>query len=186
MPGSLSPGTEYSLTVKVNPTKMANLNSINDDLGENDAKPVGAFNKIYHLINKPSVNYKHTELPSLEEIESIIKTAKTISNTNSVTAGTSTTLSILSVILSADSAGVTIKFSQVSKLISRLRMLDVNFGKIFGNFLNALGSSFDSDLCTTEENDGKDYQRKIDFIEQIGSGNKGRFDDFGVDLFLVG
>jgi hypothetical protein len=65
-------------------------------------------------------------------------------------------------------------------------MLDVNFGKVFGRFLNGLGNSFDSDLSVTREESESEYIRRIDFIENMGTGNKGRFDDFGVDLFLVG
>ena len=53
--------------------------------------------------------------------------------------------------MAADQSGATLKFSQISKLIARLRMLDINFGKIFGTFLDQLGKSFDGENTGDDE-----------------------------------
>jgi hypothetical protein len=110
MPEGLKPGKTYNIKFKANPA-LANWNQIPPELGENDPKPPLLFNQKYNLLNQPQAVYIHTELPTQEQIESAKTTSNSISSTSSVTAGTTTTLSILSTILSADSAGVTIKFS---------------------------------------------------------------------------
>jgi hypothetical protein len=65
---------------------------------------------------------------------------------NKYTSYGSDILGALGIILSADSSGAMIKFSQISKLISRLRYLGINFGDVFGNYLSGLGKSYDNKL----------------------------------------
>ena len=57
----------------------------------------------------------------------------------------------ISVVMAADQSGATLKFSQISKLISRLRFINVNYGSLFGVFLDGLGNSFDKENSTTNE-----------------------------------
>jgi hypothetical protein len=62
-------------------------------------------------------------------------------------------LAFLGIVLSADSSGATIKFSQFSKLLSRLRYINLNYGDLFGSFLTGLGKSFDGKLSEELDSD---------------------------------
>jgi histone deacetylase complex regulatory component SIN3 len=79
----------------------------------------------------------------------------------------------------------------------------VNYGDIFGTFLDGLGKAFDAKTSTDikgevrtakseEDNDEelknvvKQYKKKRAFINMSGNGNKGKFDTYVVDTFLVG
>lgn len=48
-------------------------------------------------------------------------------------------LGFLGIIFAADKSGATLKFSQISKLIARLRYVKVDYGRVFGKFLSELG-----------------------------------------------
>lgn len=99
----------------------------------------------------------------------------------------STSLTLLSALLSADQSGATLKFSQISKLISRLRMLDLNFGKVFGKFLDQLGKAFDGESSSkSDEENLKFYRNRLKMLELYGKGQKGKFKRYGVNLFLLG
>ena len=107
-------------------------------------------------------------------------------------------LGMLGIVLSADQTGATLKFSQISKLISRLRYVDINYGKIFGTFLNGLGNAFDKKTsfdASTEFNgkDGEELEKaintaikKMKFQDKYSNGRKGKFNTYLVDFFLIG
>ena len=107
-------------------------------------------------------------------------------------------LGMLGVLLSADQTGATLKFSQVSKLISRLRYVDINYGKIFGTFLNGLGNAFDkkTSFDAATEFQGKKGEeledaintavKRMKFQDKFSTGNKGKFNTYLVDFFLIG
>jgi hypothetical protein len=100
--------------------------------------------------------------------------------------------------MSADQSGATLKFSQIAKLISRLRYINVNYGSIFGTFLNGLGKAFDAKTSLSLDNElreiskeemekiVKNYKMKQTLIELYGNGNKGKYDKYKVDLYVLG
>jgi hypothetical protein len=89
-------------------------------------------------------------------------------------------VSIIGVVLAADQSGATLKFSQISKLISRLRMIDVNFGDMFGKFLDGLGQAFDGESKgESEEETLRKYKLRKKTIQLISTGKKGKFDLYG-------
>ena len=66
-------------------------------------------------------------------------------------------------------------------------MLDINFGKIFGAFLDNLGKSFDGENSGGDDAENlKNYQKRRELISLIGNGRKGKFDLYGQKLFLFG
>jgi hypothetical protein len=96
------------------------------------------------------VTYFREETIPVEDIASAQTQSEAI---GSVTGGTSTvtnTVATVSVVLSADQSGSTLKFSQISKLISRLRFINVNYGSLFGMFLEGLGDTFDGKNSKTQ------------------------------------
>jgi len=133
--------------------------------------------------------------------ESVLSATSTGSTVSSVTGslGTATdVLGVLGVVMSADQTGATLKFSQISKLISRLRYVDVNFGQIFGGFLNGLGNAFDKktsfDASTAfNDKEGEELQetiehatKRIKLQDKLSNGRKGKFNTYLVDFFLIG
>jgi hypothetical protein len=96
-------------------------------------------------------------------------------------------LAFLGIVLSADQSGATVKFSQFSKLLSRLRYIDLNYGDLFGSFLTGLGKSFDGkmseELDTDLKNKSKEeilkavkkYKQRQEFLELLSNGHKGKF-----------
>lgn len=90
------------------------------------------------------------------------------------------------------------KFTQISKLISRLRYVNVNYGSLFGTFLDNLANTYDKGTSETLKNAKNDeeleklriqileYHKKKVFLELYSNGNKSKLNKFVVDLFLVG
>ena len=68
-----------------------------------------------------------------------MKTATEIGNVvstlNQYGAYSTDVLGVLGVVSTVDPSGAIIKFSYISKLVSRLRYIDINFGEIFGTYL---------------------------------------------------
>ena len=96
------------------------------------------------------VSYLHPDTSiSVEEQKKAAEMAAAVSEVTSAMSQVSDSLALMGIILSADSSGSTLKFSQVSKLISRLRYLDLNYGALYGNILDGLGNSFDKDTSST-------------------------------------
>jgi hypothetical protein len=58
-------------------------------------------------------------------------------------------MSTVTAIFSTDQSGATMKFTQISKLISRLRYINVNYGGLFGSFLDGLGENFHKENSST-------------------------------------
>jgi len=79
------------------------------------------------------------------------------------------------------------KFSQISKLLSRLRMINIRYGTIFGTFLDQMGKAFDGEKKenTLEQNLAL-YRRKVNLIRTFSNGNKGKFDIYAQKIFLFG
>lgn len=95
------------------------------------------------------------------------------------------------------------KFSQISKLISRLRFVNINYGSLFGTFLDGLGESFDSqntsnkakndnsEELTPEEQEAlekkqKAYAARREYVDLLKNGSKSKMDKYTVDYFLIG
>lgn len=123
----------------------------------------------YHLVQTQDqeVEILNNELPT-DSIESATSTGTTVSSVTGSLGVTTDILGVLGVVMSADQTGATLKFSQISKLISRLRYLDINFGQVFGGFLNGLGNAFDKktsfDASTAfNGKEGEELQETIDY-----------------------
>lgn len=198
---SLSDLTTYSIKgrilSKTRPTELAQKveTDPNDPLLQKTTK----FNLVEHSTNIDISYFKPDGSISEAEIESAVKNGKALSGVTSATSSVSDTLAVLGVILAADQSGATLKFSQVSKLISRLRYLNINYGSVFGNFLDGLGNSFDKDTSSTLSQEiGEDtssskklatiekYKLKRAFLEKFSAGDKGKFNVYTVDMFLLG
>lgn len=96
-------------------------------------------------------------------------------------------LAFVFMILNLDSSGATYKFSQISKLISRLRLMDLNYGKRLGSFLKHMGKAFDGE----NKGDSDDvkieaYKRKQLLLTLLSIGKKSKFDSYTIRVFLFG
>ena len=113
--------------------------------------------------------------------------SKNMGSSTKVTAHVTDALSILSMFLSADQSGATLKFSQISKLLSRLRMLDVNFGEVFGTFLDSMGEAFDGeDTSHSLEEKIKTYKTKQKLLYLYQKNFEAKFNKYAVKPFLFG
>jgi hypothetical protein len=93
--------------------------------------------RIYKLVNKDiqKVFFSIPEEKDQSKIESAVKMGDVVSSINYY-AGYGTDVSgILGLASTVDPTGSIIKFSYISKLVSRLRYIDINFGEIFGTYL---------------------------------------------------
>jgi hypothetical protein len=187
LPSDLETGNTYTLI------------SSNPDILAQKSLARGAL-KIFRLVeDEPQrISYFHEEQVPESAIVSAISTSESISSVTGATSSASDVLALFGILLSADSSGATLKFSQISKLISRLRYVNVNYGSIFGSFLNGLGKAFDGKTSTNLDNDLKgankeeisklinDFKMKRALIALYGNGNKGKFDTYNVDMFVLG
>ena len=88
------------------------------------------------------------------------------------------------------------KFSQVSKLIARFRYVNINYGKIFGKFLDGISETYDKDVSitlTNQEGESEEAKENIamhaelkTFLEEFTNGNKAKLSENVVSPFLVG
>lgn len=161
---------------------------------------------IYKLINKEKqfVKYFKAEDIPKKEVEGAASTSGSLSSINGATSSATDTLASLGVVMAADQSGATLKFSQISKLVARLRYVNINYGALFGTFLDGLGSNFDAKtsidlqresrkLKDTSKNSTLELQKIVEtfkkkraFLNFIGNGAKGKFDKYVVDSFLIG
>lgn len=96
-------------------------------------------------------------------------------------------LAFLGIILSADQSGATLKFSQISKLIARLRSININYGAKFGKFMDGIAKAFDGQEQGADiEENMRIYKRKITMMSLFGNGNKAKFNVYAQNLFLIG
>jgi hypothetical protein len=96
-------------------------------------------------------------------------------------------LSFLGIVLSSDQSGAAAKFSYFSKLLSRLRYINLNYGDVFGNFLRELGKSFDKKHTDEIDSDIKkkppeeiikavrNYKEKQEFLHLLSNGHRAKF-----------
>jgi hypothetical protein len=136
LPENLTEGSEYQL--KIDPVVKQTTNSFHKvfQFGRTDYhQGVVRYRPV-----SPSEGQTLTFKKDISIPMETIQAAKDLSQNTGTALGASSTvsssLSFLAIILSADQSGATMKFSQISKLISRLRMLDLNYGDVFGTFLN--------------------------------------------------
>ena len=188
-----------SLPSNMETGKTYTIRSSNPGILVEKTMPDGSL-RIFRLEGEEpqGIEYYHEEPVPESVVASAIATSESISSVTGVTSSTSDVLATFGILMSADQSGATLKFSQISKLISRLRYINVNFGSIFGSFLNGLGKSFDGKTSTSLDNDLKeadkeeiakliyDFKKKRTMIELYGNGNKGKFDLYNVDLFILG
>jgi hypothetical protein len=74
-------------------------------------------------------------------------------------------LSLIGAFFAMDPSGLLMKFSQIVKLTSRLRMINVDFGPFLTIFLDSLGLMFD-----------KPTKLSNNEIVMLQNGDKGKFD----------
>ena len=174
----LSDGTSYTLE----------LTPINDKVIAQNTDSEGKVTK--YVLNSPTsgfVNFTKDIAVSQDAIEAAEKTSEIAGSVTSTASTVGNAMSLLAIILAADQSGATLKFSQISKLISRLRMLDINYGSVFGSFLDTLGKAFDGEnQGDSEEERRAAYMKRRELISLIGNGRKGKFDVYGQKMFLFG
>lgn len=95
-------------------------------------------------------------------------------------------LAVITAVVAADRSGAAMKFSQICKLISRLRLIDINFGKELGTFLDGMGKIFDKSYTVDMETQLKIFLRKLKVTRVYGRGRQRKFDRYAVDMFLFG
>lgn len=79
------------------------------------------------------------------------------------------------------------KFSQISKLISRLRSININYGAVFGKFMDGIAKAFDGQEQGADiEENLRIYKRKITMISLFGNGNKSKFNVYAQNMFVFG
>lgn len=149
----------------------------------------GGAKTFFQLTNTEPAGLTFTKDIEIEAsaIESAVATSAAAGSATKATSYVTNSMAFLGVILSADQSGATLKFSQVSKLISRLRMVNINYGELFGTFLDQLGKSFDGEKqgSTVEENLIL-YKRRQKLIKTFRNGDKGKFDTYVQSMFLFG
>jgi hypothetical protein len=91
----------------------------------------------------------------------------------------------------------------VTKLVSRLRYININYGKVFGGFLDDLSKAFDSKSSSDIEQEVRNsykskeeqkeiliaiqhYKNNLAFNEIFGNGDKAKFNHYAVDLPFLG
>ena len=185
---TLPTNTKYTL-IGSNPQELTRFISAADNILN-----------IYRLVNPSDerVEFSFPEQSDPEKVEAAVKNGKAFSSVTGGASMASDILAFLGIVLSADKSGATLKFSQISKLISRLRYVGLNYGDVFGNFLSGLGKSFvnkstselDGDLKKKKEEEilkaVKIYKQKQEYVSLVSNGNKGKFTRYGMDLFLIG
>lgn len=106
------------------------------------------------------------QLPSPEEVASVENTAEFFSDVNSA-GGTSTeALSSILALSSLDSSGVMMKFSQMSKLFSRYRMINLNFGTLLNAHFSANAKKYDK---RTDHSDDYIWENSYNFKAKFSS-----------------
>lgn len=95
-------------------------------------------------------------------------------------------LTVVTAAIAADRSGTLMKFSQICKLISRLRLIDINFGKELGTFLDGMGKLFDKSYTVDIDTQIKLFMRKLKITRMYGKGRQRKFDRYAVDMFLFG
>ena len=70
-------------------------------------------------------------------------TSKQLGDISSTVSSVTNALSTLALLLNVDQTGATLKFSQISDLISRLRLININYGQVLGKFMDGMSKAFD-------------------------------------------
>ena len=109
-------------------------------------------------------------------------------------AGSGTQLaSVASVVFSVDPSGILLKFSQILKLFSRLRLVNISYGVYLEGFLDSIGDMFDKKYDKKSESTQKaassrrSLQEKkfIDVEAAYKNGWKGKFEEKGIPMMLI-
>jgi hypothetical protein len=177
LPDGLSEGSEYGLQID-------SIASIVTQEGEN-----GSNGTNFLLDDSAIPEVKFTKAPEVSEDDVAMaeNVSKAAGDAASVTAGVSDTLALMGVILSADQSGATLKFSQISKLISRLRMVDLNFGEIFGKFLDSMGKAFDGESSgKSDEENVEIYKTKQQLFNLLGKDQLRKFNLYAIKPYMFG
>ena len=143
---------------------------------------------IYQLV-APKEQIIETKTNAIIDEDSLArskKLGKAMSATSSVAGNAADVSAVMASLMAADQSGSILKFSQICKLISRLRLLDINFGKELGGFLDGMGKVFDKDYSLDIDTQLKLYMDKIQVANTYGKGRQRKFDRYAVEMFLFG
>ena len=135
IPETLSSGKKYSISISslISPLFAEKYNS------------AGQLDLVYTLSNT-SPEVLLITIPEKIDASTLAQaasTSKALGSISSATGYATDALGILGIILSADQSGATLKFSQISKLIARHRSLNINYGNLFGKFMDGIANAFD-------------------------------------------
>jgi len=84
--------------------------------------------------------YPQIDQATLESAENV---GSILSGANTITGGATDYISIILAFLSFDPSGSLMKFSQMNKLLSRFRFLNINFGVLLTSYFEVSASKFD-------------------------------------------
>ena len=126
----------------------------------------------------PPENSEEPEIPPeyIEDIDPVVlekaeDTGSLSGTANKITSSTAQGLTILAWLLSFDHSGVMMKFSQMSKLFARFRLINMNYGyMLFGYFIE------------NAKKHNKKSEKGKDYINANSNGTQGRFTHFEVPL----
>lgn len=105
-----------------------------------------------------------------ESVSSAKSLSSGLSTVNKYTSTGSDLTALLAALLAADKSGSTLKFSQICKLISRIRLVDINFGKELGGFLDGMGKIFDKQYSVDIETQLQLFKDKLQVSNSFGIG----------------
>lgn len=125
--------TDYNLRITPNQDKFVILKS-----SETEPIPIFFKNK-----SSKSATYSTGSGASEDEVAMSEEAGETAGSVFRTTSFLTDFFSIITILLSVDQSGTLVKFSQISKLIFRLRMIDIEFGEIMGSFMEKLGEAFE-------------------------------------------
>lgn len=196
LPEDMDPSKKYTLEAKPSTTLAEDINTKEGNRRQRLIQETSSDSFKNEYILTSSINGKENEDTSKDESESNNQleaqnitfnppvkvtpeekqTAKAASGTvsESMTYATGPTeyISFVSVVFTADPSGVTLKFSQISKLISRLRLINVQFGELLGTFMDGMSKGY----AEKNVNLDKSYLNS--------NGNKAKIDFYGMRIFL--
>lgn len=140
---------------------------------------------VTHLISQPPFVVE-TEL-----LESAEKLGGLVSSFSSIGAVSSEVGAYVTLAIAADPSGVMLKFSQILKMITRIRFVGIEFGLYLDKFLNQIAKIFDKSTesssksveSTTRILIGTNISRNEQ--QSFKQGSKGKFDAYNYPLLIT-
>ena len=142
---TIEPATVTHLTKQSKIRFTFNLESTIEDKVEVKIYSLeGQFTDKYSVVSGPNiVTIALNPIISEDEIDSTKEQGALIGSLNTYTAGAADYGSLVASFINFDQSGIMIKFSQMSKLLSRFRMLNINFGVLLNLYFTQAALKYD-------------------------------------------